>query len=105
MDQRFWYPKTIRGQFQSWWTTLFFAYQNDRLGILSNKAAPIPFESNILGVSAIVGQNGAGKSTLCQAILASLATVRNGSMGWNVVFKGIVCFGEDIYQRRYRNLQ
>jgi energy-coupling factor transporter ATP-binding protein EcfA2 len=75
-----------------------FVYQANQLTILPNNNAPISFGANILGVSAIVGQNGAGKSTLCQAILASLATVSNGSMGWNVLLKGIVCFGEDIYR-------
>lgn len=74
-----------------------FYYDGEKMELLPNEKGPIDFGPHILGVTAIAGQNGSGKSSLCEISLLTTATWTEGIFGYDIRFKGIVCYGDYIF--------
>lgn len=74
-----------------------FEYTNDKIVIKKKQDYPIDFGNNITNITGIAGKNGSGKSSFCEIVLASTATLQNGSFGFNYLFDGIVCYGDHFF--------
>jgi hypothetical protein len=77
-----------------------FAYQNDEIILSDNGKSKIDFGKKITGVTVIAGENGSGKSSLCEISLLTTATRVNGAFGYDIVFDGIVCYGDYIFYQK-----
>jgi hypothetical protein len=77
-----------------------FQYHDGRLEMVPNKASVLSFGENIKSVTAIAGKNGSGKSSICEIILHAAATHVNGAFGWELPFKGIICYSDRIYYEK-----
>ncbi len=76
----------------------YFEYKNEQLVLFPNLPSILDFGPALSSVNAIAGQKRVWKKIcLLEHLLSAIATVRNGSMGYNVVFDGIVCIGDDIF--------
>ncbi len=82
-----------------------FNYVNGAIKVSPNTKPVLDFGNAISSMTAIAGENGAGKSSLFEQILAAMATLRNGSLGYNSWFKGIVCFGNYIFIHQERTVK
>jgi AAA15 family ATPase/GTPase len=79
-----------------------FIYDNSSLKLLPNILPLLDFGSAVSSITAIAGQNGSGKSSLCEVMLRAMATLTDGSLGYNS-FEGIVCFDDYIfYHEKFR---
>ena len=74
-----------------------FSYEENKIFIQDNSSGPLTFGDKISSITTIAGKNGSGKSTFCEIVLASVATLQNGSLGINYFFNGIVCYGNTIF--------
>ena len=66
-----------------------FSYEENKIFIQDNSSGPLTFGDKISSITTIAGKNGSGKSTFCEIVLASVATLQNGSLGINYFFNGI----------------
>ncbi len=74
-----------------------FHYEDSSLSLIENEPGILDFGPRIHGITAIAGQNGSGKSSMCEVTLSTIATLRNGGMGYNIRFRGIVCIERHIF--------
>lgn len=74
-----------------------FHYDGRKIQVFKKQEYPIDFGHHISNITAIAGQNGSGKSSFCEVVLASTATLQNGSFGYNYYFNGIVCYGDHFF--------
>ena len=74
-----------------------FEYTKEVLNLLPPFSNKLDFGDKISSITAIAGQNASGKSSLCETIIEAVATLTNGSLGYNYNFNGIVVFGDHIF--------
>lgn len=74
-----------------------FKYEDEKIVISNKPKDPLDFGNNITNITGIAGKNGSGKSSFCEIILASTATIQNGSFGYNYLFDGIICYGNHFF--------
>ena len=74
-----------------------FNYLDSKLILKPNSKCLLNFGSKVSSVTAIAGQNGSGKSSLCEVIAHSMATLKDGALGYDIHFKGIVCNGDYVF--------
>ncbi len=79
-----------------------FKYEDEKIVLTPSEVSKLDFGSKITGVTAIAGENGSGKSSLCEIALLTTATRINGSLGWNIDFDGIVCYGNYFFYHESR---
>jgi energy-coupling factor transporter ATP-binding protein EcfA2 len=73
-----------------------FHYDGQTLQLLDNQLSVLDFGEKVTGVTAIAGPNGSGKSSICGLMFEIAATLANGILGYNILFKGILIIADHI---------